>query len=51
MGYRIKDITSLTRDLEVMQTKGYQVEKVCAVDMFPETVYVERIVLIKQIND
>ena len=33
--------TSLVRDLEVLQAKGYKVEKVCAVDMFPETVHVE----------
>lgn len=37
--------TSLARDLIVLQEKGYQVEKVCAVDMFPETVHVESIVL------
>jgi 23S rRNA (uracil-5-)-methyltransferase RumA len=33
--------TSLVRDLEILQEKGYKVEKVCAVDMFPETVHVE----------
>ena len=38
--------TSLARDLEVLQAKGYQVEKVCAVDMFPQTVHVETAVLI-----
>lgn len=37
--------TSLVRDLEVLQARGYRVEKVCAVDMFPETVHVESIVL------
>jgi 23S rRNA (uracil-5-)-methyltransferase RumA len=37
--------TSLIRDLEVLQAKGYKVEKVCAVDMFPETVHVETIIL------
>ena len=36
--------TSLARDLEVLQAKGYQVEKVCAVDMFPETGHVETVV-------
>lgn len=36
--------TSLVRDLEVLQAKGYQVEKVCAVDMFPATVHVETLV-------
>jgi 23S rRNA (uracil-5-)-methyltransferase RumA len=38
--------TSLVRDLEILQAKGYQVEKVCAVDMFPETVHVETVVLL-----
>jgi 23S rRNA (uracil1939-C5)-methyltransferase len=37
--------TSLVRDLEVLQARGYKVEKVCAVDMFPETVHVECVVL------
>jgi tRNA/tmRNA/rRNA uracil-C5-methylase (TrmA/RlmC/RlmD family) len=37
--------TSLIRDLKVLQEKGYKVEKVCAVDMFPETVHVETVVL------
>lgn len=36
--------TSLIRDLEVLQEKGYKVEKACAVDMFPETVHVETVV-------
>lgn len=40
--------TSLVRDLEVLQAKGYRVEKVCAVDMFPETVHVESIVLLSK---
>lgn len=37
--------TSLVRDLEVLQTQGYQVEKVCAVDMFPETNHVECVIM------
>jgi SAM-dependent methyltransferases related to tRNA (uracil-5-)-methyltransferase len=40
--------TSLVRDLEVLQAKGYRVEKVCAVDMFPQTVYVETVVLMSR---
>lgn len=40
--------TSLQRDLEVLQAKGYQVEKVCAVDMFPETVHVETVCLMSR---
>jgi 23S rRNA (uracil-5-)-methyltransferase RumA len=38
--------TSLQRDLVVLQEMGYRVEKVCAVDMFPETVHVETVVLL-----
>ena len=38
--------TSLARDLEILQAKGYRVEKVCAVDMFPHTVHVETVVLL-----
>ena len=37
--------TSLVRDLAIFQEKGYQVEKACAVDMFPGTVHVESIIL------
>lgn len=36
--------TSLQRDLVVLQEKGYRVEKVTCVDMFPETVHTEVIV-------
>ena len=44
--------TSLARDLEILQAKGYKVEKVCAVDMFPHTVHVETVCLLsrKDIN-
>lgn len=40
--------TSLVRDLEVLLEAGYQVEKVCAVDMFPQAVHVETVVLLSQ---
>jgi 23S rRNA (uracil-5-)-methyltransferase RumA len=40
--------TSLQRDLEVLQARGYEVEKVTAVDMFPETVHVETVVLLSK---
>jgi 23S rRNA (uracil-5-)-methyltransferase RumA len=42
--------TSLIRDLEVLQAKGYKVEKVCAVDMFPETVHVETVCCLQRVN-
>lgn len=35
--------TSLARDLVVLQERGYQVEKVCCVDMFPATANVETV--------
>ena len=38
--------TSLARDLEVLQARGYEVKKVCCVDMFPSTVHVETVVLL-----
>lgn len=40
--------TSLARDLEVIQEKGYQVERVCCVDLFPGVYHVETIVLIQK---
>ena len=36
--------TSLVRDLEILQARGYRVDKACAVDLFPGTVHVESIV-------
>ena len=42
--------TSLARDLEVLQDRGYNVEKVCAVDMFPNTVHVETVVLLSRVK-
>ena len=40
--------TSLVRDLEVLQARGYEVKKVCCVDMFPSTFHVETVVLLSQ---
>lgn len=42
--------TSLARDLEVLQARGYRVEKVCCVDMFPGTGHVESIVLLSKLH-
>ena len=42
--------TSLQRDLVVLQEKGYKVEKVTCVDMFPETVHVETVCLLSRID-
>ena len=38
--------TSLARDLEVLQARGYEVKKVCCVDMFPSTFHVETVTLL-----
>lgn len=42
--------TSLARDLEMLQNRGYKVEKMAAVDMFPGTVHVETVVLMSKVN-
>ena len=41
-------MTSLARDLEMMQLAGYRVEKMTAVDQFCETVHVETVALLSQ---
>lgn len=38
--------TSLARDLQVFLERGYEVKKICCVDMFPNTVHVETCVLL-----
>ncbi len=40
--------TSLARDLIVLQERGYEVKKVCAVDMFPMTNHVETVCLLSR---
>jgi len=35
--------TSLANDLEALQDAGYRVEKICAVDLFPQTPHVETV--------
>lgn len=40
--------SSLARDLVTLQERGYQVEKVRCVDMFPCTVHVETVVLLQR---
>ncbi len=39
-------MTSLARDLEMMQIAGYRVEKMTAVDQFCETVHCEVVALL-----
>ena len=38
--------TSLARDLEMIQGRGYKVEKIACVDLFPNTVHIETVVLL-----
>ena len=40
--------TSLVRDLEMLQGRGYRVEKVGGIDMFPGTYHTECVVLIQR---
>jgi len=40
--------TSLVRDLETFQYRGYRVVKACAVDQFPGTLHTESIVLLRK---
>lgn len=42
--------TSLARDLAVLKEAGYKVTNACAVDMFPNTVHTESIVLMKKVK-
>lgn len=43
--------TSLVRDLAVLQERGYRVEKVCGVDMFPGTGNCETVALLTRKKD
>lgn len=43
--------TSLARDLVEFQRYGYQVERVCCVDMFPGTTHVETVVLMSRVKE
>lgn len=42
--------TSLVRDLAVFLENGYEVERMCNVDLFPETAHVETVVLISRME-
>lgn len=44
------DSATLARDLKYLCERGYQVESVCPVDMFPMTVHVETVVLMTKVN-
>lgn len=38
--------TSLARDLEVLLARGYEAERICCVDMFPQTTGIENVCLL-----
>ena len=40
--------TSLARDLETLQGRGYQVERAGCIDLFPGTVHVEAVALLSK---
>lgn len=40
--------TSLARDIEVFEARGYKVKKACCVDQFPGTVHVETVCLLSK---
>ena len=42
--------TSLARDLEMLQGRGYKVEKIACVDLFPSTYHVETLALLSKVN-
>lgn len=42
--------TSIARDLEMLQGRGYQMEKAVCIDLFPGTVHVETVVLLSKTN-
>ena len=43
--------TSLARDLEIFLERGYEVKKICCVDMFPATVHVETVCLLSKLHE
>ena len=42
--------TSLARDIEMLQGRGYKVERIACVDLFPNTYHVETIALLRKVK-
>ena len=40
--------TSLARDLQMLQERGYRVKKACLIDLFPGTYHVETVCLLSK---
>lgn len=45
------DSATLARDVKYLRKQGYELEKVRAVDMFPQTVHVETVVLMSKVKE
>ena len=43
--------TSLARDLVMLYEKGYEIKKMCMVDMFPQTGHVETVCLLSKLHE
>ena len=43
--------TSLARDLELLQGRGYQVERIGCVDLFPGTYHIETVCLLSKLHE
>mgnify|MGYP001056726904 FL=1 len=43
--------TSLARDIEIFQERGYRVERIACIDLFPATYHVETIALMSRIKE
>jgi len=57
ISYGVRDIvyiackpTSLVKDIPEFEEAGYRVKKVCICYMFPETLYVETVVLLSKLD-
>ena len=43
--------TSLARDLQMLQERGYRVKKACLIDLFPGTYHVETVCLLSKLHE
>ena len=45
------DPATLARDVKILEGRGYKLEKVQCVDMFPHSVHVETVVLMSKVKE